>query len=180
MTILFQIFTNAKERDILKIIGFLSDTAPDVNFSRHGKKGFRLAKSNYLGRSQHPVPCIWHDLIIVTHKGYNYGQALHIHVVIMHFYNRLLCRWNVECRNDQLLYLDVTEHNIQPKQQSSLFRVRLITANSDDENISMMSNCFRPLQWDSLFLISLDPSVTYYSLITHYCVRWSATCTVKV
>ncbi|XP_064390071.1 uncharacterized protein LOC135337982 [Halichondria panicea] len=36
--------------------------------------------------------------------------------------NRLLCRWNVECRNDQLLYLDVTEHNIEPKQQSSLFR----------------------------------------------------------
>lgn len=37
---------------------------------------------------------------------------------------RLLCRYNIQCPRNQLLYIDSVEHNIEPNQQSDLFMVR--------------------------------------------------------
>ena len=38
---------------------------------------------------------------------------------------RLLCRWNVQCPSDQLMYFDIVEHTVEPTQESDLFRVSI-------------------------------------------------------
>ena len=35
---------------------------------------------------------------------------------------RLLCRWNIGCPSNQLMYLDVAQHNIEPAVNSTFFR----------------------------------------------------------
>ena len=36
---------------------------------------------------------------------------------------RLLCRWNIECPNDQMMYFDIAEHDLEPQVESEFFSV---------------------------------------------------------
>ena len=63
--------------------------------------------------------------MFVSHRDYDMFPFIFNKVIFLSFLLRLLCRWNIQCPQNQLMYLDMDEHIIEPPENSTFFTVSI-------------------------------------------------------